>query len=142
MMGQSTNAILFYGITFEDLDTEALAKQHGLEEFDAEDAYAAKVGIERPSVPYSESEKGAWVDYWRRKQDASPCEMDWHCSSEYPIYLACIKESKRVSLRGDETEIPDGLTAKPEWVDQLRAYCDVMGLPYSQPRWLLVSYWG
>lgn len=144
-VGQSTDGILFYGIDFGedglDLD-EYFDKQN--EDHDFEEHYARKVaGIHLPDEPWS-AESPAWEKDRKARQKAEtacPCKVASYCSGDYPIYFASVKDGFYRVNRGDAIEIPDGLTARPEWKDQLRTYCEQMALPYSEPKWWLVSNW-
>ena len=116
-MGVSTDGILFYGIDLgEDFDIGEYLASRGLA---------------------SEEESD-----WDLCELSSPeCEIGMHCSGSSPEPFVCIKESHYVNKRGYPTEIPDGLTAKPEWRDQIAAFCAANDLPFAEPRWLLASMW-
>lgn len=148
-MGVSTDGILFYGIAYgEDLDVSELAEHHGIAyedfDFDFETLYADKMGVKSPTGDY-DLDPEVFKKYWADKREInkkSGCEIGTYCSGDYPMYYLAIKDGHYSVSRGSETEIPDGLTAKPEWKQQLELYCAFMGLPFKEPKWLLVSYWG
>ena len=150
-MGVSTDGILFYGIAYgedgEHFEISELAESNGLDEndFEFEDLYALKVGVDRPKEAFSKASEPLYHQYWDKKREVnqqSGCEVGTYCSDGSPMYYVCIRDSEYTANRGYATEIPDGLTAKPEWKDKLKEYCGLMGLPYMEPAWLLVSYWG
>ena len=146
-MGQSTNGILFYGINLgENGDEFTFDDEAEHYELDFETIYAAKHGLLEPEGDYDDLlTRPLFKAYWDKKSSllkSCPCEIDTYGSSDYPLYFVAVKAGKYLVHRGYTTEIPDGLTAKPEWKEQIKAYCELMGLPYSDPKWLLVSYWG
>ena len=136
-MGQSTNAILFYGYSLgEDFEwpNEELKE-------DPDEYYAKSMGVAPPEhVDYDSDE---WSAYWDAKQtacEASGCGIGQHCSGDYPIYFVhakCI-----TSYRGDETGICFAEYGTAIMTEQLKRYAAVLGLPFHEPQWLLVSYWG
>lgn len=156
-MGVSTNGILFYGIDLgEDFeyDREALPftdEQYGVWEEDGkewEDLWAALHGVFGPSVEYGEENKEVFHAYWDKKgelEKTSPCEVDLHCSYEYPIYYVALRGANFTAYRGSPEEVsldfPDGMT-KEEADAKIKEFCEKMGLPYSQPKWYLASLWG
>ena len=152
-MGQSTDGILFYGIAYgEDLQMDELATFHGLGEdgFDGDFdlLYANKMGVTGPTEEYTRNDKAIqdkYSAYWDAKREICKqggCEVGTYCSSDYPMYYVCVKAGQYAVSRGSETEVPNGLHFEPHWNEMLQKYCELMGLPYSEPKWLLVSYWG
>lgn len=153
-MGQSTDGILFYGIAYgEELDMDEISKFHGHDpdvgfDGDFETLYADKMGVVSPTEEYSRDDKAVqdkYVAYWNAKREINKqggCEVGTYCSSDYPMYYACVKAGHYSVSRGDETEIPNGLHFEPNWNQQLQDFCTLMGLPYKEPKWLMVSYWG
>jgi hypothetical protein len=69
-------------------------------------------------------------------------EVDTHCSGECPMPLVAVKASKTRAWRGNPMEVTS-LEVKPEWEQELRAFCDLMGIDVKDqtPKWWLVSDW-
>jgi len=147
-MGQSTDAILFYGYCFEE-GAELLA-----EEFDGDwgEAYARKMGLNRPAEPYPEKNgpgaeeiKAKYAAYWEAKRDLvakSGAKIGYHCSGDYPIPYVAICASEIRAHRGYEREVAS-LAVQPEWQAMFDEFCRVMDItPKGEPKWWLVSYWG
>lgn len=151
----STNGILFYGIAYgEDLDTDAIARANGIDPnadnyegftSDFDKFYANRMGIMEPAVEYNAQTKPLFTKYWEEKRNINKqCGIGVHayCSGDYPMYFVCIEETRYVAYRGDAVEIPIAMTNWPKWDAKLKAYCELMHLPFKDPKWLLVSYWG
>jgi hypothetical protein len=146
-MGQSTDGILFYGIAYDDdLELPWEAEEFEGEELDWEDWYAVQAGVERPTIPYEESEKVHEI-YWDQKRNAledQPIEIGTHCSCEYPmVYIAPkainLSASRGYPLELDLVNLQSRVT--PEVDAQIKTFCELMGLPYSKPKWWLASLW-
>jgi hypothetical protein len=140
-MGQSTDAYLFWGFSGEG---EEEGESWIAEEFerDWESAYAAKRGLVEPTS--SDFDSPEWKAYWRQQREliaACPCEIGSHCSSSYPIEFACITASFATARRGDPQEITS-IEVGPGWRDELMAFCELMGIPWQEPKWWLASNWG
>ena len=137
-MGQSTDAILFYGFHAEEGDWDEIIGD------DWEDAYAAKKGDPEPGVPYDTAEnKKLHSDFWNRKSklvDAEPCEVGTHCSGDFPMPFVCVKASKTRACRGYPEEIKS-LDVGEDWKAILMAFCELLGIPWQEPKWWLVSDW-
>lgn len=150
-MGQNTDALLMYGIDYGgEMDMDELAKSHGFDpddedfEFDWEVVHSKVLGVEDPKIKYEGDGVDIYHDYWDAKRKAlaaAPCEIDKYCSCDYPMLIACVKKSRYHASRGEAIEVQDGLKAKPEWDQQLKDFCELMKLPYSEPKWYLVSMW-
>lgn len=142
-MGVNTNGILFYGIAYdEDLAVDALAPNF---DGDFETLYAAKMGVHEPNVEYDKTTEPLFQKYWKERRkinEQSGCHVGVYCSGDYPMNFVWVNDGRYIANRGEAIEIPDGLKAKPEWKDQIKTYCEVLNLPYSEPKWFLVSYWG
>lgn len=135
-MGQSTNAILFYGIAGEE---EGYPWNWGKEydESDYESDEESKVAAHFNIDPKN------YTEVWAKQRELS-CELDTHCSGDYPMYFVCVKESKEVAYRGDvvRVELQTDPIILQRWDAEIKEYCDLMGIEYTQPDWFMVSYWG
>jgi len=140
-MGVSTNAILFYGIAYDD-DVEMPWED---EIMDPEDFYARARGAKIPTVEY-EMDKRAHERFWderRKLMRASGVEIGRHCSDRYPMLYLATRETEITAYRGfPKTVDPKGLVPPKDADKKLKDFCETMGLPYRQPEWTLVSYWG
>ena len=70
-------------------------------------------------------------------------QFESHCSAGNVMWFLAAKEAGVVALRGYPEEIqPDNLRP-PEGADEtLKAVCEKYGLPWSEPKWWLASWWG
>ena len=147
-MGQSTDAILFYGYCLEE-GTELLA-----DEFDGdwEEAYARKMGLSPPVEPFPEKDgpgtaaiKAKYAAYWEAKRHLatkSGAVIGYHCSGDYPMPYVAIRASEIRAHCGYEREVVS-LAVQPEWRAMLDEFCRIMNItPNGEPKWWLVSYWG
>jgi len=69
-------------------------------------------------------------------------KIDTHCSGEYPMYFLTIKGYHHTAYRGCPQEIQSFDRPSDGDIEELRHYCTVNNLPYTEPKWWLVSYWG
>jgi hypothetical protein len=147
-MGQSTDAYLFFGFDFHDGESSDDDLWYDAADIllnDWDEEYAVRRGTPRPTMAYEEN-KDAHRAFWDAKNklvEESGCTINTHCSGEYPVFFVCITESYLRASRGYPTEVPEGHTVPAEgWVDKLKAFCEVMGITWREPKWYLASYWG
>jgi hypothetical protein len=140
-MGVSSDAILFYGFSAEDEGT-----WEELEDTDWEEEFARRKGINPPAVAYSDATQAEWREYWDKSRKAradEPCEIDRHCSDGHPIPYVCIRGTHVTANRGSPQAVtPEFLTVDPRWNDQLKSFCDLMGIPWEEPKWYIASWMG
>jgi hypothetical protein len=138
-MGLSTDALLWWGYCWEDTEDLVPDDEDG-DRGDWEATYAAKMGLQQ-----GEGEDfGAWYERKSAAVKASGVVVDSHCSSEYPIPLIAISESKKRAWRGSPVAV-DSLAVDPSWPSKLAEFCRIMGItpPEGQePRWWLASDMG
>lgn len=138
-MSTSTDAILFYGIHADEGEWD------GFESARWEDALASKRGVPDPCTSYeTEEEQRIQSEYWEKRRaicKAEPCALDIHCSYECQMPFAYIKASRITASRGYPEQVAS-LEVNPEWDANLKVFCDLMGIPWQQPKWWLVSFWG
>jgi hypothetical protein len=123
-MGVSSNAILFYGICIDD-HTE-------LHERIVEESTAGDEG---------EPTEGTLAWLWHLGDPDLRCVVDAHCSGEYPMFFIAAQGSVVTAWRGKPKSI-EALTVDPDWRSNLAAFCEKYGVPWEEPGWWLVSYWG
>jgi len=150
-MGTTTDAYLFYGFTIYDpeegegemppwMDDES---DEGSLEW--EDVLATKLGLSKPDGAYIDHE-GEYRTYWKERgklAEGAGCVVDTHCSGEYPIYFVALKDKYFRASRGNPTEIDMGsmvITSMEK--EKLRRFCELLEIPWQEPKWYLASYWG
>lgn len=148
-MGQSTDAILFYGYCWEEeLENPWDDPDKEIDEEDYEDwgdRYARLHGQEPWEAVHGEAKRRKW---WAKRDKlivACPCVVSAHCHHEYPMPFVAIKETVITASRGSPEQLPPTqLNLKPQWRRQLDEFCKLMEIkpPQEEPRWWLVSYWG
>ena len=164
-MGQSTNAILFYGYCWDEEAQHAwelhpdydrdLAEEQKLDDEDAEERYVRlKRGLNKPAGEYDEKLYGGYLEAKHKLLEKLNVEHDTHCSGGCPMPYVAIKSSVVTAWRGHKIELqPDKMFASPHtlkpdgsghWATDLREYCELMQIPVpdEDPKWWLVSYWG
>jgi hypothetical protein len=155
-VGQSTDAILFYGYCWDDQATLWLDGQEGGdgEAEDAEDRYARLIGIQRPAAEHpaddddsvaAQGVKAEFRVYWDKKREACKAAgvvAGEHCSNVHPIPYVAVSESKVRATRGHPKQI-EPLVVGADWDAKLATYCTIMGItpPQEKPGWWLVSMW-
>lgn len=169
-MGQSTNAILFYGYCWDEETRQPwnIGKDYDETKNDDEEweeRYARLRGVTAPAVAYpnrrgkdgysmpkdeeytpaelaAKNEHRAHWDAKRSLVEASGVEIDTHCSGECPMPFVSIRASKTVSYRGSMSEITS-LAVDPSWDVKLREFCELMGIKTDgmKATWWLVSDW-
>jgi hypothetical protein len=158
-MGVSTDAILFWGIVSdeeghpwlkhqpeddEDDDDDDSDDDSDDDEFDWEEVYAEAMGVPCPDAEYGDDTKPIYQAYWKRKREiieASGCTFGSHCSGDCPMDYVAVVESETTARRGYPEEITS-LEVKPDWEPKLREFCEKLNIPWGEPKWWLVSYWG
>lgn len=149
-MGQSTNAILFYGVCWDEEMSLTTLRGVDTDEEDADDehdwqaAYATAKGCPPPQGEYDSRKYQAYLDARGPILDASPCEVGTHCSYECAMPYVFIKKSEQTAHRGYPKEVGTALPVGDDWDDQLRSFCKTMGIDIEGKRigWWLVSLWG
>lgn len=155
-MGVSTDAILCYGIAFEEgtvfpwqpEDSEGdimdwwrnlLGFRHSFEMFDDQGNYID--GVE-PSM----DEIKAYYDEERAfdlEHPTLPVQVVMHCSYNFPMYILAVPSSVYEAARGHPEAIDlEKLFVTPDQEGRLVAFCNAHGIEVSQPRWWLASMWG
>lgn len=132
-MGQSTDAILFWGIAYKEGQKVS---------DDVERDYANAKGL--PAVEWDENRREEYREYRKQVLDlakASGCLLGTHCSGNYPMHYAAVNASETTTHRGDVQEITS-LQVGADWSQKLEDFCKTLDLPWQQPKWWLVSYWG
>ena len=148
-MGQSTNAILCYGFSLTEDDSEQLPwlLDESGDQMDFSDFLAKKADLNMPPVPWvQDGNNDPWYDYWRMKreiEDKVGVTLVMHCSDEYPMYILAIKDSVHVAIRGTPELLGQSipLARVQGWEKLLSDFCGDAGIPFVQPQWMLCSMW-
>ena len=141
-MGESTDALLFYGYCWTEEAPQPWESEDNDDEDDEddwEDRYARARGL-------AEENMSDYAAYLRRRQKltrASGCTVGSHCSRECPMPYVAAVASMVVSHRGHPNKIKP-LVVDPAWDGQLTAFCKTLGIQTNglRPAWWLVSNWG
>lgn len=112
-MGVSTDAILVWGFMIEE---------------DSEEHEALELFMDEK---YSE--------LCAAQKKFPGCELVWHCSDDYTMYIVGLKETK--AYRGEPKRI-DSLDLPEDAQDTLNSFANLLGVEPQTGKWLLCSYWG
>lgn len=137
-MGLSTDALLWWGYCWDDEAELIPEDEDGYRDWEA--TYAAKSGLRQQDA----EDSSAWYARKSAAVKAVGVEIDSHCSSEYPIPLVAIAESKKRAWRGQPIAV-ESLAVDPSWTSRLDEFCRTMGItpPEGQkPQWWLASDMG
>lgn len=145
-MGQSTDAYLYYGFSLEEGEFEEIIEQDTGEELDDYECWIIEKvgGPKRPD--YIEGDPDGIFDSFLDEkinfEKTLTVFVSSHCSCDYPIYFVYIKESFFSAYRGYPVVFtPDLPKTNPEWIEQIKQFCEKTGIPYRDPRWELSSMW-
>ena len=123
-MGTSTNAILGYGITFEE----------GEEPWNLEDG-----SYENSPETWLEAKIANSILHMKE----CPLKIQHHCSGDCTMYAILIKESVTIARRGYPVEIGlpnDDVIA--DWEIELCKWLDALEIKAPHGHFWLMSYWG
>jgi hypothetical protein len=151
-MGQSTNAILCWGIQVGEEDSlpwDDKAEEMGYDGGNDDEFLAdALCGIKKPKDEWEDGgENKVHRDYWTVKKEALEAygiELVWHCSGEYPMYILAIAASEKTARRGYPETIVRTDMDRPEadnWQEKLNEACEKLGIEPSAGEWILCSMW-
>lgn len=150
-MGVLTDAILCYGVAFEEdhefpwsgneEDDEfwyynIILKYNPLHRlYDDDGAYLK-------DTPY-EVKEAEWDNYKKfRDQNPKPYQLVRHCSNEYPMYILAIPSTVKKASRGYPEKIYSLRVDQSEF-DLFYGFLVRNNIISTQfPQWLLASYWG
>ncbi len=89
--------------------------------------------------------KTAWKDFWAgqgERRDKFGVDLVCHCSDGCSMYILAAKASVTTAIRGNPKEFGQGIQADPEWREQLRSFCQRVGIEFKEPQFILCSYFG
>lgn len=160
-MGQSTDAILFYGYCWDEETRKPWTIGNDDKDDDWQERYARAKGESEPSEPYPNRPRQGFKDpewteperrivdaysaHWDRKLalvEASGCKVGTHCSSECPMPYVAVTASEIRSWRGHMNQITS-LDVQPQWQALLDEFCKTLGIKIEglAVGWWLVSNW-
>lgn len=125
-MGQSTDAILVFGIQLKEEDQTP----EFLGDFDDFDEYVDNLnGL-------------SGADYKVRKdaRESCPADMTMHCSLDYTMYVLSVRGTETVASRGYPKEIKT-LDVSATQIEAFKEWCAARGIESAEPKWLLCSMW-
>lgn len=164
-MGSDARATLFYGFEFYDsenydLDEETSDHLEKLVSEGLDECYAAKLGwvddsgfftkegnyaFKQGTPKFTEAEK-RWDKRRDEKRDLlklndlgvkNDCYGSGYHTSNYYLHLAEFSTDWE-SLQ----EVPALPEITPEQIANLKKYCEIMEIPYKEPKWFLAAYYG
>lgn len=135
-MGESPQGFVFWGIPLPvDEYGEASDNPWDGTPMDDREWYASKLGIVKPDKPYKGGDPD-YAAYWHASHEAaeaSPCAIQEAGYQGFEVSVALVKASL-VQVEWSEVK-PFPTEVQPEWEEQLRHYCDLMGIEWKQPGW-------
>ena len=141
-MGQSTDAILFWGILVDQDECECPWSYS--EDMEWEGVYAQrKAGICEPSNDFSDATRTKYHEYLDKRGaivKESGCIIDSHCSGDYPMHYVAMRASQLEAHRGFPKKV-ESLSIDENWEQLLQSFCEIMEIEWSLPSWYLVSDW-
>lgn len=143
-MGQSTDAILMYGVNLgegEGLEWPSMLTEEGESYPDIDGYIASLAGLKEPAG--EDYQDPAWSAFWaakRKSVEAFPVNLVSHCSGDYPMWVLAVRNTVQRARRG-YPETPTMREIAEADRDALKAFCDATGLPWSEPGWVLCSDW-
>ena len=125
-MSVSTDAILCYGVNLQD----HMPGEHIMWPPEWQDK--------------DESETYYWnhtLSEWLFEHDEE-FELVTHCSDSSPMHILAIRSLTTTASRGFPVETTGlNMDRRLESHAKLKAACERYNLPFSEPKWWLVSYW-
>jgi hypothetical protein len=154
-MGQSTDAILFWGYCWDEERAWPWDDPGADEEETASERYARLTGLKQPDngypmeidkSPEADAIRARHAEYWQAENEAWNAvrmEVGTHCHGECPMPYVAVGESHTLASRGTPEPI-SSLAVGEDWRARLDSFCSLMGIEPpggQQPQWWLVSDW-
>jgi hypothetical protein len=153
-MGQSSDAILFFGYDLGDSEDDGYVKLPWMDENDTldswEDVWAEKKGLVRPKHLYGIKEwtpeqRKEYEEYRDKREELVEdvgVGISSHCSCHYPMYYIYTKQFRASQGYGMVVR-PVMLEVDGEDIRKLREFCEFLGIDVGdmKPEWHLVSDW-
>lgn len=154
-MGCGSSATLFWGLCGQEegewcnlnkdyTDSDYIGREDTDEFAEWEDVYAKRMGLPEEGEEYNR--------HWEKRCElirTSGCEVRDYGDHDYLIPFVAIKESivecwqgsTEINIEHLHSSLPD-MHGQFVWLKQLRAFCEVMNIKWSDPKWWLVSSYG
>ncbi len=149
-MGMDVRANVIYGFAIhgEGFDYEKPECPENVKE-DWEKVYAEKRGVADPFIDdetygRSPENKAACSQYWTAQREVLKTakgeieiegDLCGGCTTSYVTH-----KNMNISCNWDgATEItPEQVTPKPEWREELQAFCEFMNIPWQEPKMMII----
>lgn len=134
-MGQSTDAILFYGFLFEGEDElPEFITDAGFDDF-----YEY---VKSQSMLPMYGEPGHSFEAQRKYREALPVDLVHHCSGDYPMYGLAVNGTVMTAHRGTPITLENGLPDVADDMEQaFMSWAAERGIDAPDPKWILCSNW-
>ena len=153
-MGVSTDAILCYGISFEE-EYEFPWDDCGDSEYDSESWWLEQCGYKPPFElftkegdylpgPHPPDEKiTAYFSHRREFLQANPLpvEVVMHCHGDYAMWILAVPGTVTKASRGYPEQIQPPLAVSVDGIIALEDFCEQWKLDGDGPAWWLASLW-
>lgn len=154
-MTTSTDAILCYGISFEEGTSFPWDEDDDFEEwwyytrlgftstediYDDEGYYLKSITENDPRIDKYYQER---IDF-KEHQPLCPYDLVQHCSYEYPMYILALSRTITNASRGNPEAIePSDMIIADIETKEMIAFCMKYEIEFNDdPKWWLSSYWG
>lgn len=154
-MGYSAGATLIYGFAIGgENGPEELYDDQNISDIidDLEDVYAQKMGISKPHIadwncltPEEEELYNKYLTDSRSLRDncKGVIEHDGNMMSGYTTDFISLVEATRSFYAWGPKEIsPEEVEIKDHWRQDLMDFCELMGIPWQEPKRLIICHIG
>lgn len=137
-MGQSTDAIIAYGLDLGDeIEEFEYDEADGFESAAMKRLLAEIVGFTEQWTPNKEG----YFDRKRAAEESLGIEIITHCSCDYPMHFLAARGSENRAYRGSPQPVGD-LVVDPTWNGKIAKAMSVLGIKSEgEPAWTLFSNW-
>jgi hypothetical protein len=143
-MSIDSDGILFFGIDLgveEDLDLPWDEEYDG----DWEQMYYAKMREKftekYPEKDYNDDIKMKAYFAAKKELEDNGSMIGVHCSFNHSMLYVAVSESNLVAYRGSPKKVKS-FEIKPDWIQKIKDFCELMEIEYQEPRWILTSLYG
>jgi hypothetical protein len=114
-----------------------------------EDYVAQKQGLSKPNLWDENKYKNdqeyqiVWDRYWQARRgllEVVGISLDYYGYEDSLVYMLRINESYERALKFEHTELGQSIVAKPNWQEQLHSFCQLLGVTFTQPQWILYAH--
>ena len=147
-MGMDAYADIYFGFPLNSLPWQAYdSDEDGDDEYDedeeVENRLYRKLGLAEPTVAY-EDDPEAHRAHWkvqRAAEEAQTCEVaSDHSDYGDPMYHVHVKRANvHTSWDSDQRFEPMNFGDEAAMTEDLRAFCELMDIPFEEPGWYLTA---